>query len=166
MKIIKYPNKVLTTPTKDVDVLDPGDIDLTGLVMMMHKVLSQTPTGLALAANQVGLPLRLFVLREDLADSCSVPTAIINPRIVIGAEREEMEEGCLSFPGIYLKITRAKRITCTFTQLDGEERIIELSGLSARVFQHECEHLDGNLFTNNVDRIQRYQVFGRMKKGR
>lgn len=163
MKIVKYPSKFLTTATVDCDVSEWNDSDLPSLVVTMKHILRQT-NGLALAANQVGLPWRFFILNEKLAAENSLPQLIINPRIVVGTtERVEENEGCLSFPDVFLPVKRMTKIKVLFFTLD-DRMCVELDGLISRVFQHEIEHLDGLVFTRNVDKILAGQVHGRMRR--
>ena len=161
MKILKFPNKSLITPTVEVEDLEK----VQPLLLSMIETLKQTPSGAALAANQVGLNWRMFVITDALAEQYKIPTAIINPQLKpFGANSVKAQEGCLSFPGIFLEIKRHEAVTCDFIDLSGEKHSVTLEDLGSRVFQHECEHLDGGLYTDNVDRIKRYQVLGRMRR--
>jgi peptide deformylase len=107
--------------------------------------------GIGLAANQVDLPYRLFVLNV-VGDRAAVEHehVFINPVIAKRNGRVEAEEGCLSFPGIFAPVERAEKITIAAYSLTGEEVHLELTGLIARAAQHECDHLDGVLF---IDRL-------------
>jgi len=164
MKILKYPNRSLTTPTIEIDFNDLGDSDVPSLVETMKLMLAEQHNGLALAANQVGLPWKLFVVRSDFAAANNIANVIVNPKYV-GIEDEVADrEGCLSFPGVNLLISRYAAIACSYFNMQGEQFSCQLNGLVARMFQHECEHLEGKLFTDNVDRITRYQVYGVMRK--
>ena len=105
--------------------------------------------GLGLAAPQLGLPHRVFVMATDPVRVC------INPRVIDkGDEMVELEEGCLSFPLLILKIKRPRRIRVRFW-LPNKEVVTEvLHDLSARVFQHEMDHLNGVLFTDHVSKLK------------
>ena len=102
--------------------------------------------GLGLAANQVGSLLRIFVINAAPKEETPKPVALINPEIVekdgVGIE----EEGCLSFPGLYLKLTRAGHVRVRAKNLYNEDILYETNGVLARAIQHEMDHLDGKLF--------------------
>lgn len=104
--------------------------------------------GVGLAANQVGLPYRVFVMGAgDVAFAC------FNPEVISSYGEETVNEGCLSFPGLYLKVKRPYRIEVKYTDMNGvlQERTFE--GLSARIFQHELDHLNGVKFTSLVGSV-------------
>lgn len=174
MKILKYPSKALLIKTELVNIahFNPSSEKLfaekyTPKIMEMLETLEGTPNAYALAANQVDLPWRLFCLKESLADELNTPTVIINPSLeVIGSKRETQDEGCLSFPDLYYKVNRPSKVSCHYYTMTGEKKFKDLSGIGARVFQHECEHLDGNIFINNLSRIQKFQAIGIMNKRR
>jgi len=106
--------------------------------------------GIGLAANQVDLPVRFFVMNLESDPEKGQPYVFINPVITKPKGIDEREEGCLSFPELYINVKRPESVTVNAFNLRGEEIEAELSGLSARVVQHETDHLDGTLF---VDRI-------------
>lgn len=109
--------------------------------------------GIGLAANQVGLSLRLFVaFVEDKF------YAILNPEIIKRSkETDILEEGCLSIPGKYGDVVRSSEIVITGYDKNGKKLKIKASGLRARVFQHETDHLNGILFTDTATNIHEYQ---------
>jgi peptide deformylase len=112
--------------------VDPVQLakDLTETMISNH--------GLGLAANQVGLPYRVFVLTGETVYAC------FNPRIVdFSQEMVYMNEGCLSYPGFVVKIKRPWNIRVRFTMPNGETATAKLEGLTARCFQHELDHLNG-----------------------
>lgn len=134
----------------------------------MKELLAQIPNGLALAANQVGLRGRLFVVRPEFAKENGLQEVIINPEWhpIRSDETQVDSEGCLSFPGLSLDIDRFWMIDISYDHEDGTNSAGILTGLAARMFQHECEHLDGETFLENLPRIQRYQVAANYKKSR
>lgn len=165
MKIFKYPNKYLTAETGEVDILEWNDTDLPSLVETMKYIVNSDPNAVALAANQVGLPWRLFVVRKSFAENFRVPELLINPKIAASSVTKTEEiEGCLSFPGFSLPIKRYDSIVCRHTDLDGSEKSISLEGFPARVFQHEIEHLEGKTFLDNVDRMTKFRIIEKMRK--
>jgi peptide deformylase len=117
--------------------------------------------GLGLAANQVGLPYRMFVMRGSPENF-----ACFNPRIVSeSAEVESVEESCLSFPGLVVKVKRPKSIRARFTMPNGETRTEPFVGITARVFQHELDHLEGKLYFNRANRYHKEVAIKKWKRG-
>jgi len=114
--------------------------------------------GLGLAANQVGLPYRAFVINGEQILAC------FNPKIVdSSADQVYMLEGCLSHPGLSVKIKRPAVIKVRFTVPNGETRTEKFEGLTARVFQHELDHLNGIVHINRASVIHKEQAFKQMK---
>lgn len=172
MKIFKFPSKWLTAPTgihgptMNVELSELGDSNILGLAETMKGLVDGMPGAAAVAANQVGLPWRFFVVSSKVSKEYGLPRLFMNPVIKeFGSGKVFMEEGCLSFPGIYLNISRPEAITCEFYTEEGKKQLF-LEDFPARMIQHECEHLDGEVFTKNVDRITRFQIEGKMRKGR
>ena len=107
--------------------------------------------GIGLAANQVGLDRRVFVMK--LTDGREI--GCFNQWIMIGDnDLINGEEGCLSFPNLWLKIERHNKITAAYLDNAGKQCIIELEGIDARCFQHELDHLDGVTFTDHVSDLK------------
>jgi len=135
--ITHYPQKVLAGPAQPVDEIDNTIRKLVGKMielMLKHK-------GIGLAAPQVGVPLRLFIISLDM-DKDKVKV-FINPTVTPTGELDTMEEGCLSVPGISTKIRRCTQCTVTATDLDGVEFTEGAEGLYARCLQHEFDHING-----------------------
>ena len=107
--------------------------------------------GLGLSANQVGLLKRVFAIH--LKDQ--VPFCMFNPYILYGDNDLVLaDEGCLSFPELFLKIPRHKNITAGYVDRQGNKRIIELTGIDARCFQHELDHLEGVCFVEHISSLK------------
>jgi peptide deformylase len=107
--------------------------------------------GIGLAANQVGIDRRVFVMK--LQDGTEL--GCFNPWIMIGDnDMMNEEEGCLSFPNLWLKVPRHNKITAAYLDNTGKQCIIELEGIDARCFQHELDHLDGITFTEHVSDLK------------
>lgn len=103
--------------------------------------------GIGLAANQIGIPYRIFAMRTEPMVVC------FNPKIVDKSTKESvMDEGCLTFPGFFVKVSRADIIKVRYTEPNGQTVTKKFSGMTARIFQHELDHLDGKLFTDNINR--------------
>lgn len=104
--------------------------------------------GMGLAANQVGLSHRVFVMGAE-----KVGFACFNPEILSGTGIEVYEEGCVSFPGLFIKIPRLSSIQVRYTDMNGVTKEERFDGLTARIFQHEMDHLDGILYTSKVSQL-------------
>ena len=124
--------------------------------------------GVGLAGPQVGLSLRLLVidadvLADDFPECKGFKRTMINPVFLEKSEEtDSMEEGCLSLPGIHEKVSRSVRIRIKYQDADFVEHEEELSGFAARVVQHECEHLTGHVFIDNVSAIRRQLNKGKL----
>ena len=118
--------------------------------------------GIGLAAPQVGVSKRLFVM--DLGEPESQPRAIVNPVIVERSGSEKGEEGCLSLPGLFGAVDRSAAIVMEGQDLDGKSVRIEATGLQARCIQHELDHVDGILFIDRLSPIKRKMLLSKWKK--
>lgn len=118
--------------------------------------------GIGLAAPQVGVNRRLFVM--DTRDPEIEPRALINPVIIERSGSERGEEGCLSLPGLVGEVERSASIVVEALDLQGEPIRIEASGLHARCIQHEIDHLDGVLFIDHLSPLKRRMLIGKWKK--
>ncbi|MFZ5829297.1 MAG: peptide deformylase [Planctomycetota bacterium] len=147
MRIVKYPHPALRHKSKPLRRVD-GEVRT--MVAAMFDLM-YTHVGIGLAANQVDLPYRLFVLNIS-GDSREKgqEMVFINPAIISRSGMAEADEGCLSFPELFAPVKRPDQITVSAYNLAGQEMRLELSGLAARAVQHESDHLDGILF---VDRL-------------
>jgi len=149
MKIVTSPAEILNKPTREVAKFDKN---LRQTVREMEEILrnQRDPEGVGLSANQVGLDLRLAIVRLNPDEQDSAPhfLTIINPRIVSQSEVSTEEyEGCLSIPNQYGPLRRAQAVTVQFQDLKGEPLTIKTTDFLARIFQHEIDHLDGKLIT-------------------
>lgn len=147
-RIVPFPHPALRYPSREVTRIDD---DLRASVRTMFELMYES-RGIGLAANQVALPFRFFVLNltadPEQADQEQV---LINPVIVKRHSTVEDEEGCLSFPGLYTRVRRAKRIRVKAFGLDGQEIDLEATELLGRAIQHELDHLDGKLFIDHAE---------------
>jgi peptide deformylase len=115
--------------------------------------------GLGLAANQVGEPYRIFAMRGQPENF-----VCFNPKIVQPSEMEVvLEEGCLTYPGLLVKIKRPQHIRVRFQMPNGETVTKQFTGMTARVFQHEMDHLDGIVFFNRANRYHKELAFKKWK---
>jgi peptide deformylase len=120
--------------------------------------------GIGLAATQIDLPLRLFVVNLEAKPGEGEELVFINPVISHPKGAEESEEGCLSLPGLYGPVTRPKQVRVTAYRLTGEQVREDVTGLMARVVQHEFDHLNGVLFTDRMTEEQRVNVQPHLQK--
>lgn len=118
--------------------------------------------GIGLAAPQVGVSKRLFVM--DIRDPEAEPQAVINPVIVECSGSERSEEGCLSVPGVYGVVERPTRIVIEGLDLNGKPIRIDASGLLARCIRHEIDHVEGTLYTDRLSPIKRKMLLSKFKK--
>ena len=120
--------------------------------------------GIGLAAPQVGVGLRLFVM--DLQENnLRKPLVLINPEILAqSTETSSREEGCLSIPGQYAEVTRPARVKVRYLDLEGARREVEGDGLLAACLQHEIDHLDGVLFVDHLSMLKRNMLMRKLAK--
>lgn len=147
MQIITYPHPTLRRVSKP---LRRVDADLRKKIREMFELM-YAAKGIGLAANQVDLPLRLFVVNLEAKPEAGEELVFINP--VISLPRggsDEAEEGCLSLPGLYGQVVRPKQVRVNAYGLDGREIQTDATGLFARCVQHELDHLDGVMFTDRM----------------
>jgi len=147
LKIVYHPHPALRWKSKDITRIDA---QLKSWIAEMFELM-YAARGIGLAANQVALPYRMFVISPsgDAAEK-ELEQVFINPQIVKRNGSYDAEEGCLSLPEIYGPVTRAEKITVEAFDLSGQEFAMDLTGLPARVVQHENDHLDGVMFTDRV----------------
>lgn len=160
LRVLKYPDPFLKTKTQPIESVD--DSDRQEIADMFETMYEET--GVGLAATQVGLDKRIFVM--DCSSDKTEPMVFINPVISEKVEEVEGEEGCLSFPGVYAKITRARKITVTALDKDGQEFTKTYAGLEARCVQHELDHLDGVVFFDYLSPVKRKMLEKKMGKVR
>jgi len=154
------PDPILLTPTERVTRIDA---DLVALVRDMVETMHAAP-GIGLAANQLGVGKRVFVLDLSVGEKADELYVFINPKIVETSGSEVAEEGCLSFPDIHLDIERPFLATVEAEGLDGKPFTISARGLLARAMQHEIEHLEGRVFLQNLSPLKRELLKRQIKK--
>ncbi len=143
-QIRQWPDPVLKLRANELETFDR---DLERLVERMSALMKDA-NGVGLAANQVGVLRRVFVFRAGDEEE---PVAAVNPRIVAPSdEREADEEGCLSLQGVLMPVERHVSLTLEAQDVHGEPIRFELSGMDARVVQHELDHLDGVLILDRT----------------
>jgi peptide deformylase len=158
LDILHYPDARLRNKAKPVQQVDDA---LRTLVDDMFETMYQAP-GIGLAATQVNVSKRLLVI--DISEEKDSPLCFINPQILEKDGEEQMEEGCLSVPGIFEKVTRADRIRVRALDRDGEPFEIDADGLLAVCIQHEIDHLDGKLFVDYLSSLKRQRIRKKLEK--
>lgn len=131
------------------------------LVDDMFETMYAAP-GIGLAATQVNVPLRVLVL--DVSEERNAPRCFVNPEILAREGDEEMEEGCLSVPGVYDRVRRAERIRVRALDRDGQPFELDADGLLAVCIQHEIDHLDGKLFVDYLSALKRQRIRKKLEK--
>jgi peptide deformylase len=158
--ILKYGDTPLHAAARAVDELTP---DIERLIDDMIETMYAAP-GVGLAAPQVGVPLRLFVVDVSVGRDPSGLIVLINPEFVERDGVQLEEEGCLSVPGFNATVVRPSRAVVKGRDRNWDERTHEASGLLARAFQHEMDHLDGMLFVDRLRGIKRDLIVRRIRK--
>ena len=146
LRVVRYPHPTLRHLSKPLKKIDR---EIHAIVRRMFELMYQH-NGIGLAANQVDLPYRLFVLNLKGKQGEGEERVFINPMLSAPKGLAEAEEGCLSLPELYADVKRAEKITLSAFDLEGQPLRLELDGLFARAAQHELDHLDGKLF---IDRL-------------
>ncbi|MCA9051492.1 MAG: peptide deformylase [Planctomycetaceae bacterium] len=155
LKIVPYPHPALRWKSRDLTKIDD---QLADWVRQMFALMYEA-NGIGLAANQVALPYRLFVVNPTGdPEEKEAEQVFINPQITRRNGSAEDKEGCLSLPEIFGPVTRAERIVVEAFDLTGEAFSYDLSGLPARVVQHEYDHLEGIMFTDRVNESVRREL--------
>jgi len=158
--IVKYGTEVLHQPALPVEELNA---EVAALVRDMVETMYRAP-GVGLAAPQVGVPLRLFVVDITLGHDPRGLITLVNPEWVSREGLQREEEGCLSVPGFNAAVPRPQRAAVKGLDLKGHERTYEGEGLLARAFQHEMDHLDGTIFVDRLRGIKRSLMLRRIQK--
>jgi peptide deformylase len=158
--ILKYGASSLHAKAKPVDAITP---DIERLVDDMIETMYAAP-GVGLAATQVGVPLRIFVVDVSVGRDPNGLITMINPEFVERDGVQLEEEGCLSVPGFNATVMRPMRAVVKGLDRHGEPQQIEGAALLARAFQHEMDHLDGALFVDRLRGIKRDLIVRRIQK--
>jgi len=158
LQILHYPDERLHTVAKPVAVVDDT---IRKLIDDMAETMYAAP-GIGLAATQVDVHQRVIVL--DISETHDQLLALINPELVREEGRAEHEEGCLSVPGIYDRVTRAERITVRALDRDGKAFTLDAEGLLAVCIQHEMDHLQGKVFVEYLSRLKQNRIRQKLKK--
>jgi peptide deformylase len=143
--LIKETDPILQTPCQDWNWETDGEV--VELAQSMLKSMFEN-SGIGLAAPQIGISKRIFVMGNP-----SQSYVCVNPEIISGQGQVKGEEGCLSYPGLYLHVNRHETVQVRYQDIIGKTHEREFTGLVARVFQHEYDHLNGICFVNKVSKL-------------
>lgn len=158
LDILYYPDSQLRR--KAVEVSDV-DGKVASLVDSMFQTMYEAP-GIGLAATQVNVHQRVMVI--DVSEESDTPLTFINPRIVLAEGKGEMQEGCLSIPGVYETVKRPSEVRVEAVDREGNPFEMDADGLLAVCIQHEIDHLDGKLFVDYLSTLKRNRIRKRMEK--
>ncbi|HEY5733188.1 MAG TPA: peptide deformylase [Gammaproteobacteria bacterium] len=158
LDILHFPDERLRRMAKPVASVDAR---VRQLIDDMLETMYDAP-GIGLAAVQVNVAERVIVV--DVSDDRSQPLALVNPEITSLEGVEEMDEGCLSVPGVFEKVQRADAITVKALGRDGEPLEMRAEGLLAVCIQHEIDHLDGKLFIDYLSELKRQRIRKKLSK--
>jgi len=147
LSIVHHPHPALRRKCREIKKIDA---ELRDMVQQMFQLMYQA-RGVGLAANQCGLPYRLFVINPEGDPGCPDSEMVfINPRITRKRGGADGAEGCLSLPELYATVPRAAQIVVDAFDLSGQPFEVELEDFPARVVQHEYDHLEGLMFTDRI----------------
>ena len=158
LTVLEFPDPRLRNKAKPVVQIDES---IRQLVDDMFETMYAAP-GIGLAATQVNVAKRVLVV--DISEDKDQPMCFINPDIVEQRGEEEMEEGCLSVPGVYELVSRAEYIKVRALDRNGKPFELETNGLLAVCIQHEIDHLNGKLFVDYLSGIKRQRIRKRLEK--
>tara|TARA_Y100000996_G_C22523015_1_gene643259 strand:- start:46 stop:612 length:567 start_codon:yes stop_codon:yes gene_type:complete len=157
-KLLESDNPILKVKLEDCNPeLNRQEIKDNLIETMQHY------EGIGLSANQVGVMERVFVMYNHVETKQII--ACFNPKIIKeGEEKVLIDEGCLSFPGLWVKVNRSETIEVEYEDENGEKVQRELYGLQSRIFQHEYDHMEGSNFTEKVSKLKLDMAIKKQKK--
>jgi len=151
MKVLYLGEESLRTPSQPIQIIDDS---LRSLIAQMFDVMKKDE-GIGLAAPQIGQNIRLFIVKID----DGIEHVFINPHIIATSEQQcSYEEGCLSIPKLYASVVRPETVTVQYQDIQGRRKIMEATGLLARVIQHEYDHLEGILFIDHLTEQEKEEI--------
>lgn len=158
LPILRYPDPRLHKKAAKVEQIDEG---IRRLVRDMAETMYEAP-GIGLAATQVDAHLRVIVI--DISEDKSDLIALINPEILARSGEQTCEEGCLSVPGVYEKVTRSAEVRVQALNPEGETFTLDADGLLAVCIQHEIDHLEGKVFVEHLSQLKQGRIKARLAK--
>ncbi|HOW89668.1 MAG TPA: peptide deformylase [Elusimicrobiales bacterium] len=154
-RICKYGERILRKKCREVDI-KAVKYDLPGILRDMFETLDAVG-GVGLAANQIGLDMRLFVIKIRKGEE-DIRLALINPELAEKSGAMKEEEGCLSFPGLFVKVRRFSRVKMRALNEKGQPVELNAEGLFSKALQHELDHLDGIVLTDRLPFLSRLKL--------
>jgi peptide deformylase len=158
LNILRYPDERLHKFATEVPSITR---EIRTLVSNMAETMYAAP-GIGLAATQVDVHQRIIVI--DVSETRDELLVLINPEIIASSGNAETQEGCLSVPGIFDKVTRAEEVTVRATGIDGKSFEMDASGLLAVCIQHEMDHLMGKVFVEYLSPFKQSRILSKLKK--
>ena len=158
LPILQYPDARLHTVAAPIAAVDD---EIRRLINNMAETMYAAP-GVGLAATQVDVHVRLIII--DISETRDQLKVFINPEIIASSGSADCEEGCLSVPGIFEKVTRAQRITVRALDARGKRFELEAEGLFAVCIQHEMDHLEGKVFIEYLSRLKQQRILAKLRK--
>jgi len=159
LKILIFPDQRLRTIAKEILVIDD---EIKALASNLLETM-YVGKGIGLSATQANIHKRILVV--DVSDEKDSPLILINPKIeVLNEEEEVSSEGCLSVPGFFEEVSRPSEISITALNLEGEKFTIVATGLLAVAVQHEMDHLDGKIFVDFLSNLKRQRIKKKLLK--
>ena len=158
LTVLHYPDPNLRKIAMPIESIDA---DIRRLAQDMLETMYDE-RGIGLAATQVNIQKRLIVM--DLSEEKNAPLILVNPEITAAEGSEESQEGCLSVPGYYEKVTRSEKICYRYLGIDGQIVEDKADGLLSVCIQHEIDHLDGKLFIDYISPLKRQMLQKKLKK--
>ena len=171
--IVQTGDKVLRETAKEISLTEIKSAKIKNILAQMTKALSAAKDGVALAAPQIGIPLRIFIVLKEYTENKTAQelkeikekkvkpeiVVFINPKITkISKKKQTSKEGCLSVMGIFGTVARAEKVTVEAYSEKGEKFSRGASGLLAQIFQHEMDHLNGILFTDTAVNLEKIET--------
>jgi len=171
--IVQTGDKVLRETAKEISLAEIKSAKIKKILAQMTKAFSVAKDGVALAATQIGVPLRIFIVLKEYTENKTAQelkeiqekkvkpeiVVFINPKITkISKKKQTVREGCLSVVGTFGAITRAEKVTVEAYNENGEKFTRGASGLLAQIFQHEMDHLNGILFTDTATNLEKLET--------
>ena len=162
LDLVTFGDPLLRKKAKRVEQIDESIRETASQMLdCMHK-----EQGVGLAAEQVGLAVAMCVIELPAEESCGIPMPLIliNPEIVESEGQQVGQEGCLSFPGVFVTVPRFERVKVSFEDLSGNVVTVEATGLCSRALQHELDHLAGVLLVDRMNAVQKVAQGARLKR--
>ncbi len=159
-KIVTFGHPVLHRKAQPIQEIDQEVSDLArDMILTMHAA-----PGIGLAGPQVGVGRRLITVDLSVGEKPEELIVLVNPEFLETDGEAVSEEGCLSVPGVHENVRRPARVVLKGTDLQGKERVIEATGILARVFCHELDHLNGRLFIEHLSALKKTLIKKKLKK--